>query len=92
MPSGISDTNPRVEEIQIALLRQAGMVRRVDLAAEMTSFAMAGVFTALRRRYPAADEWEIRLLFVELQYGADLAQRVRASCTPQAGGEHDIIS
>ena len=73
MPSGISDTNQMAEQVQMVLLRQAGMARRVDLAAEMTSFALDGAFTALRRRFPQADAWEIRLIFVEQQYGAELA-------------------
>jgi hypothetical protein len=33
MQSGISDTNPEAEQVQIALLCQAGMARRVELAA-----------------------------------------------------------
>jgi hypothetical protein len=90
MASGISDTNQAAEQVQIALLRQAGIARRVDLAAEMTSFALDGACTALRRRYPQADEWEIRLIFVEQQYGAELAQRVRAAFTPQVG-EHGLV-
>jgi hypothetical protein len=90
MSSGISDTNQVAEQVQIALLRQAGTVRRVDLAAEMTSFALDGAFTALRRRYPQADELEIRLIFAEQQYGAELAQRVRAALVPQLG-DHVLV-
>ncbi len=90
MPSGVSDTNQAAEQVQIALLRQAGTARRVDLAAEMTSFAIDGAFTALRRRYPQADAWEIRLLFAEQQYGAELAQRVRAALVPQVG-EYGLV-
>lgn len=90
MPSVISDTNQAAEQVQIALLRQAGTARRVDLAAEMTSFAIDGAFTALQRRYPHADAWEIRLIFAEQQYGAELAQRVRAALLPQVG-EHGLV-
>lgn len=79
----ISDTNQTAEQVQIALLRQAGTVRRVDLAAEMTSFAINGALTALRRRYPQADEREIRLHFAEQQYGAELARRLRAAFAQQ---------
>ncbi len=85
MPSGISDTNQTAEQVQIALLRQAGTVRRVDLAAEMTGFALDAAFTTLRHRYPQADAWEIRLIFVEQQYGAELARRLRAVLAPQEG-------
>lgn len=90
MSSGISDTNQAAEQVQLALLRQAGTARRIDLAAEMTSFALDGAFTALRRRYPKADEWEIRLIFAEQQYGAELAQRLRATHTPQVG-EYGLV-
>src|SRR5262245_7027215 len=57
MPSRISDTNQASEQVQIALLRQAGMARRVDLAAELTSFAIEAAYTALRRRYPGQARW-----------------------------------
>lgn len=90
MASVISDTHQAAEQVQIMLLRQAGTVRRVDLAAEMTSFAIDGACTALRRRYPQANEWEIRLLFAEQQYGAELAQRVRAALVPQEG-DHVLV-
>ena len=85
MPSGISATSKMAEQVQMVLLRQAGLVRRVDIAAEMTSFALDGAFTALRRRFPQADAREIRLIFVEQQYGAELAQRLRAALMPQVG-------
>ncbi len=45
-PSRISDTNQTAEQVQSALLRQAGTTRRVDLAAEMTDFALDAAFTA----------------------------------------------
>ncbi|NCC34309.1 MAG: hypothetical protein EOM24_20200 [Chloroflexia bacterium] len=90
MPSGVSDTSQTAEHVQMTLLRQAGTARRVDLAVEMTSFALDGAFTALRRRYPQADGWEIRLIFVEQQYGAELAQRVRTALMPQ-GGEYGLV-
>lgn len=85
MPSSISDTNPAAEQVQIALLRQAGMARRVELAAELTSFAIEAAYTALRRRYPEANALEIKLLFAEQQYGLALANRLRAALMPQAG-------
>lgn len=90
MASGISDSNQAAEQVQIALLQQAGTARRVDLAAEMTSFALDGAFTALRRRYPQVDELEIRLIFAEQQYGAELAQRVRAALASQVG-EYGLV-
>lgn len=86
MPSGLPDTNHAAEQVQIELLRQAGMVRRVELAADLTRFAIDGAYMALRRRYPEANDLEIRLLFAEQQYGPALAACLRAVLTPQAGG------
>jgi hypothetical protein len=91
MRSGISDTNPAAEQVQLALLRQAGMARRVDLAAEMTSFAIEGAYTALRRRYPEASALELDLLFAEQQYGLALATRLRAALMPRVS-DHGSLS
>ena len=91
MSSGLSDTTPAAEQVQIELLRKAGIVRRIELAADLTSFAIEGAFMALRRRYPEATEVELRLLFAEQQYGPALAARVRAVLTPRAGGR-DFVS
>jgi hypothetical protein len=91
MQSGISDTNPEAEQVQIALLRQAGMARRVELAAELTSFAIEGAYTALRCRYPEASALEIDLLFVEQQYGLALADRLRAALMPSAGEQDSSL-
>ena len=84
MSSGLNDTKPSAEQVQIELLRQAGMVRRLELAGEMTRFAIDGARAALRRRYPEASELEISLLFVEYNYGLALATRLRAALMPQA--------
>ena len=50
VPSGICDTTPAAEQVQIALLRQAGMARRVELAADLTSFAIEAAYRARRHR------------------------------------------
>lgn len=91
MPSGISDTHPAAEQVQIALLRQASMVRRIDLAAEMTSFAIEGAYSALRRRYPEASTLELDLLFAEQHYGLELATRLRTTFILQEA-EHGSVS
>jgi hypothetical protein len=44
----------------------------------LTSFAIEAAYTALRHRYPEASALEIKLLFVEQQYGLALANRLRA--------------
>jgi hypothetical protein len=85
-----TDTSRAAEQVQIALLRQAGMVHRVDLAADMTQFAIDGACGVLRRRYPEASEIDIRVLFVEQHYGSAPGAHVHLALTAQAGA-HTLI-
>lgn len=76
---GLSDTSKSAEAVQISLLRQSSIARRIELAATMTSFAIEGALAALRRRYPEATEQELRMLFAEQQYTPSLIQQLRKS-------------
>lgn len=72
------DTDPAAEEIQLSLLREASNAQRASLALSMSGWAIAMAKRAIRRVHPEASEEEVGLRFVELQYGKDLADRVRA--------------
>ena len=74
-----SDTSPEAERIQIDLLRKAGVARRIELTFSLTQSAIELSRQGMRRRYPHASEEELDLLFVELNYGKDLAYRVRTA-------------
>ncbi len=72
-----SDTSPEAERVQIDLLRKAGVARRIELAFSLTQSAIELSRQGMWRRYPYASEEELNLLFVELNYGKELADRVR---------------
>ncbi|MEO8971845.1 MAG: hypothetical protein ABI406_09645 [Ktedonobacteraceae bacterium] len=74
-----SDTSPEAERVQIDLLRKAGVVRRIELAFSLTQSAIELSRQGMRRRYPLASEEDLNLLFVELNYGKELADRVRTA-------------
>lgn len=74
----LTDTHPAVTQAQIDLLRQAGPRRRAALAAALTTFSVNLARLALRRLHPEWSEAEIRLEWVRIHYGSDLAGRVRA--------------
>lgn len=74
-----SDTSPEAERVQIDLLRKAGEARRIELAFSLTQSAIELSRQGMRRRYPHASEEELNLLFVELNYGKELADRVRTA-------------
>jgi hypothetical protein len=75
--AGKSDTSLKVQELQLALLRQAGIPKRLMLtlllSEEVLSFSRQG----LKRRHPELTPDELDLLFIDHCYGASLAERCR---------------
>ena len=71
------DTHPAAEAVQIDLLRKAAVARRFALTASLTQTTIELSRRALRLRYPNANEEEIALMFVSLNYGDDLARRLK---------------
>src|SRR5579884_2611729 len=71
------DTHPEIERVQIELLRQATPERRLALGLSLSEEAMQIARQAIARAHPLASEQEQGLLFVEVTYGKDLADRVR---------------
>ena len=63
--------------MQIRLLRSASIARRTSLAFSLTRTIVELARRSLGRLDPGADEIEIGLRFVALNYGEDLARRVR---------------
>jgi hypothetical protein len=79
MASYTNDTNPGAARIQIQLLRQAGLIRRVAMADEMTAFALESAQMTMQRRHPQASRQELALLLCEQRYGTELASKVRTA-------------
>jgi len=77
MKTRLHDTHPEAENVQLQLLRQAGIARRIALTWSLSQTALDLSRSALRRRHPTLSERERRLLFVGLCYGEDLANRLR---------------
>ena len=71
------DTHPDAEAVQIELLRSASVSRRLALMRALSADVITRSRRAIRRRHPDESELEIRLRFVALHYGDELARRVR---------------
>jgi len=69
----LSDTPPDIEAMQIRLLREMPIERRLIILSRWIQTVRTMTFEGLRERYPAASEAELRWRFVALHYGADLA-------------------
>lgn len=72
------DTRPEAELVQIELLRKATTERRLELGLSLSQEALGIARQAIARANPFAGEEDQKLLFVEVTYGKDLADRVRA--------------
>lgn len=71
-PGGSADA------VQLDLLRRAGTARRFGLARSLSSSVIELSRAAIRRAQPELDETGVGLRFVELHYGAEMAEKVRA--------------
>jgi hypothetical protein len=71
------DTDPEAERIQLQLLREAGVEKRLALALSLTQVTMELAKRAVRERYPDADEDELKVRFVAQVYGSELAEGFR---------------
>lgn len=78
MKTQSEDTHPEVERVQIELLRKAGTTRRLQLGLTFSGEVLEMAQRGIRRANPNASDLELKLIFVEINYGKDLADRVRA--------------
>jgi len=74
--SGLSDTHPDIERIQIELLRQAPDWRKAEIVGELYATMKTLALLGLRQRYPHAGEPEVRRRLADLLLGPELAETV----------------
>jgi len=74
-PTEFSDTDPRVMEVWLDLLRQKTPGERIAMVFELTDFAIAMAESGVRARYPEASEREIFLRAAALRLPRDLMIR-----------------
>jgi hypothetical protein len=72
------DTHPEAERVQLELLRKTTPERRLELGLIFCEEALAIAHHAIAQANPLLSVREQKLLFVEITYGKDLADRVRA--------------
>jgi hypothetical protein len=71
-----SDTHPKMEALQIQLLREAPPWRKMEMLVGINQAARDLALAGLRRRYPDAGESELRRRLAGLLLGEDLARKV----------------
>lgn len=78
-----SDTDPQVEAVLVALLRQASPARKFAMVGELNAAVRTLALTGLRQRFPHAGSSELRRRLADLLLGPDLASQVYGPLTPE---------
>jgi hypothetical protein len=71
------DTVYSAEQVQIGLQRGKSVAQKLDQVRSLSGLVMGLSRRAITRARKPANQIEANLLFVELHYGAELAQRLR---------------
>ena len=78
IPPRSSDTSAEADHVQIELIRAAPVSRRLGMAWSLSATVIGAARRALARAQPLASAEERDLRFVEIQYGSNLAEALRA--------------
>jgi hypothetical protein len=76
MSAFYSDTDPKMEALQVRLLREAPVWRKLEMLAQLNASAHLLALSGLRQRYPQALESELQRRMANLLLGEDLARKV----------------
>lgn len=71
------DTSPEAERVQIELIRKASPAKLFGLVRSLSQSVILASRENIRQLHPNARKEELDLIFVELYYGKELANRVR---------------
>jgi predicted transcriptional regulator len=78
MQARSADTDPETERKHFELLRQAGSARRAQMALALSAQVIEMAHRAIRNATGLRDPVEVKLRFVEIHYGPELAAGVRS--------------
>lgn len=76
MTALFSDTHPKMEALQIKLLRETPAWRKLEMLAQLNASAQMLAISGLRQRYPNANESELRRRLADLLLGDEIAKKV----------------
>ncbi len=72
-----TDTSPEARAVQLELQRRMSPDERLEKAFSLSNGLRRMAMDAIRRRHPDFDEDQVRIKFIELTYGKDLAAGVQ---------------
>ena len=72
-----TDTTPEAHAVQLECLRRISGAEHFAMMCRLTANVRTMAFEAIRRRHPDFSDEEVRLRFIELTYGSELAESVK---------------
>lgn len=81
------DTRPEVEEVLMALLRQAPPWRKLEMVGQLNQTVRTLALSGLRQRHPQASPQELRRRLADLLLGPDLATHVYGPLAEQESSD-----
>jgi hypothetical protein len=80
------DTSPEMEQVQIEMIRKASPAKIFGLVRSMSQTMIQASRENIRQLHPDASKEELTLILVELYYGKELANLVRAQMGKRRSG------
>jgi hypothetical protein len=77
----LSDTHPDAEKVQLELIRKASVAKRISLMRSLTSMLVTLSRNNIAKSNPGISSKEVKLRWVEYNYGKPLAEELRAYLT-----------
>lgn len=71
-----SDTHPKVEKLQIELLRKFTVSQKLNMVSSMTIFCQKVALAGIKKRYPNATKNELRLRLASLWLDKKVMRKV----------------
>jgi hypothetical protein len=73
----LSDTHPDAEAVQFELLRRMTPSRKLEMVFKLTAAVVGFSRQGIRDRHPGLTDREVDLMFIEMNYGKELAEGVQ---------------
>ena len=71
------DTHPKIEELQISLIRSSSIAKRISIVCSLSESTIQLSRRAIMRANPHVDKKELDLKFISYHYGEKLAGLLR---------------
>jgi hypothetical protein len=76
MTALFSDTHPKIEALQIQLIRRMPAWKKISLVNDLNATVKAMAVSGIKQRHPYATPEQIHRMLADLMLGAELARKV----------------